>query len=200
MISSRPPRPHHRLWNLLILFVLTILLNCASKKETLPVADAEIKVPYQEFTNSTVHFYSNSYLQWKLQSKHMRKPITDTGDISLVPVRMTFYDSLGTVSSLVLADSGIIKNQMESYKIWGDVYIRTRDSMEVRSPKLYWYKDRKKVISDTFVQIVTKKGDRLRGKGLDATEDFSRFSFKSDVKGLFPAFKRRVESNEEDVF
>jgi LPS export ABC transporter protein LptC len=182
-----------------ILFLL-LIIGCSPKNESLPVADAEIKVPFQEFTNSTLHFYNNNYLQWKLQSKHMQKPITDTGEITVVPVRLTLFDSLGVVRSLVLADSGIIKNQMESYKIWGDVFIRTRDSMEVRSPKLYYYRDTKKVVSDTCVQIVTKKGDRLRGNGLDATEDFSRFTFKSDVKGIFPDFKRRVEKNEEDVF
>lgn len=180
--------------------LFTIFNGCTPKKESLPVADAEILVPFQEFTNSTIHFYNKNYMQWKLQSKYMRKPITDTGFITMAPVRMTFYDSLGVVKSLIIGDSCVIKNQMESYTIWGDVYIRTRDSMEVRSQKLNWYRDRKKVLSDTFVQIVTQKGDRLRGKGLDATEDFSRFSFKSDVIGRFPDFKRRAESNEESVF
>ncbi|HEX2958266.1 MAG TPA: LPS export ABC transporter periplasmic protein LptC [Chitinispirillaceae bacterium] len=188
--------------NLPIIFLSLLLFatGCTQKKESLPMADAEILVPYQEFTNSTIHFYTKNYMQWKLQSKFMRKPITDTGVITLVPVRMTFYDSVGVVKSLIIGDSCIIRNQMESYTIWGDVYIRTRDSMEVRSHKLNWYRDRKKVLSDTFVQIVTKKGDRLRGKGLDATEDFSRFSFNSDVKGRFPDFKRRVENEEEGVF
>jgi hypothetical protein len=183
-----------------ICFLFVTLNGCAPKKESLPVADAEVLVPFQEFTNSTIHFYNKNYMQWKLQSKFMRKPITDTGYITMAPVRMTFYDSLGIVKSLIIGDSCVIKNQMESYTIWGDVYIRTRDSMEVRSHKLNWYRDRKKVLSDTFVQIVTKKGDRLRGKGLDATEDFSRFSFQSDVIGRFPDFKRRAESNEESVF
>jgi hypothetical protein len=186
---------------LLCVCLLFVTLNgCAPKKESLPVADAEVLVPYQEFTNSTIHFYNKNYLQWKLQSKFMRKPITDTGFITMAPVRMTFYDSLGVVKSLIIGDSCVIKNQMESYTIWGDVYIRTRDSMEVRSHKLNWYRDRKKVLSDTFVQIVTKKGDRLRGKGLDATEDFSRFSFPEQVEGYFPDFKRRAESNDESIF
>jgi LPS export ABC transporter protein LptC len=203
---QRPQRflIQHTIRNILITISSSLLFaifnGCTPKKESLPVADAEILVPYQEFTNSTIHFYNKNYIQWKLQSKHMRKPIIDTGVITLVPVRMTFYDSLGIVKSLIIGDSCIIKNQMESYTIWGDVYIRTRDSMEVRSHKLNWYRDRKKVLSDTFVQIVTKKGDRLRGKGLNATEDFSRFSFNSEVQGFFPDFKRRVESDEENVF
>jgi hypothetical protein len=56
------------------------------------------------------------------------------------------------------------------------------------------------VESDTFVQIETKKGDILRGKGLDATEDFKKFSFKSNVTGSFPHFEQRVETNEDRLF
>lgn len=174
--------------------------GCKQKKDTLPVVEAMIDVPYQEFSNSTLYFYNGNYMQWKLQSKQMRKPVTDTGSITVTPVKLTLFDSLGVVSTFVLADSGIIKNSMDSYNIWGDVYIRTRDSMIIRSQRLIWKKDRRRVESNTYVQIETKKGDMLRGKGLDATEDFSYFKFLSDVKGTFPNFKRRVESNEENVF
>jgi LPS export ABC transporter protein LptC len=174
--------------------------GCKQKKDILPVAEATIDVPYQEFSNSTLYFYTDNYMQWKLQSKQMRKPVTDTGSIMVTPVKLTLFDSSGAVSTFVLADSGIIKNSMESYNIWGDVYIRTRDSMIIRSQRLIWKKDRRRVESNTYVQIETKKGDKLRGKGLDATEDFSYFKFLSDVKGTFPDFKRRVESKEENVF
>ena len=68
----------------------------------------------------------------------------------------------------------------------------------IRTERLWWNKGRRKVESDTFVQIETK-GDVLRGKGLDAVEDFD-ISFKSDVSGKFPDFKERMESNEEQVF
>jgi hypothetical protein len=88
---------------------------------------------------------------------------------------------------------------MESYWVWGDVLIRTRDSMVVRTEKLKWFKKTRKIESDTYVQIETNKGDILKGKGLDATEDFSHFSFKEDVTGAFPDFKRRMENKEESI-
>jgi len=50
------------------------------------------------------------------------------------------------------------------------------------------------------VQVETTKGDILRGKGLDAVEDFSHFTFKSQVSGQFPDFKRRVEANEDKIY
>ena len=110
------------------------------------------------------------------------------------------FDSVGNATTRVLSDSGSTDGSMESFIVWGNVFIRARDSLVIRTERLWWNKGRRKVESDTFVQIETKKGDVLRGKGLDAVEDFSIFSFKSDVSGKFPDFKERMESNEEQVF
>ena len=184
----------------LISIICLLLISCAGKKESLPVSSDGIEISYQEFGEATLYFYNKDNVQWKLEAQTMRKPILDTGSIMVVPVRLTLYDSLGSVSTRVLSDSGTISGSMGSYIVWGDVFIRTSDSLVIRTEKLWWYKDRQKVESDTFVQIETVKGDILRGKGLDATEDFSRFSFKSNVSGKFPDFKKRMESNDEQIF
>ena len=174
--------------------------GCAPKKESLPFSEESIATNFQDFEHATLYFYNNDYVQWRLESEKMRKPISDTGSILVIPVRLTLFDSLGTLRTIVLSDSGTTGKDMESFIVWGDVYIRTRDSLVIRTQKLWWHKNKRKVESNTFVQIETKRGDILRGKGLDATEDFSRFSFKSNVSGKFPDFKRRVETNEESVF
>lgn len=185
-----------------IIFLAGITLaaaGCAPKKEKIPVADEGINVPVQQFSNATLYFYNKQYVQWTLDAKLMRKPLTDTGSILVVPVRLNLFDSLGVVKTKVLADSGLISNKMDSYVVWGDVFIRARDSMIVRTQKLKWFKNQRKVQSDTYVQIETINGDILRGKGLDAAEDFSHFKFTNDVTGKFPDFKKRLE-NEESVF
>jgi len=193
----------HILPVLLVVMLLAVLLSgagCTRKKEELPVAADTVGVPVQEFSGTTLHFYNKGFIQWKLDADYMSKPLSDTGSITVIPVRLTLYDSTGVVRSRVLADSGIIGKGMNQYNVWGNVYIRTRDSMVVRTERLKWFKERRKVESDTFVQIETKKGDVLRGKGLDAVEDFSKFSFKSDVTGKFPDFEKRVETDDEAVF
>ncbi|MGE5671157.1 MAG: LPS export ABC transporter periplasmic protein LptC [Fibrobacterota bacterium] len=184
-----------------ILFItLLIITGCTPKKEALPVASETISTPYQVMNGSTLYFYNKQYIQWKLESQYMRKPLTDTGNILVAPVKLTLYDSLGKVRTKVFSDSGITSPSMDNFTVWGDVLILTKDHMTVRSQKIWWKKKEQKVESNTYVQIKTKKGDILRGKGLTAVEDFSRFSFKSDVTGSFPDFKRRVESNEESFF
>jgi LPS export ABC transporter protein LptC len=185
-----------------ILSFCCILLSvgCAPKKDALPVSSGLITAPFQVLNHSTLYFYNKQIIQWKLEAEYMRKPLTDTGSILVIPVILTYYDSTGAVKTRVLADSGTTSPSMENFTVWGDVLITTKDSMRVRTQKMWWVKNTRKVESNTYVQIETKKGDILRGKGLDAVEDFSHFSFKSDVSGKFPDFKRRSETNDESFF
>jgi len=184
----------------ILFFCILLSQGCKNNKEEIPVGSDSIADPIQEFSTTTLNFYNKGRLQWRLDADYMSKPLNDTGSITVVPVRLILFDSLGAMRSRVLADSGTIANTMNSYNIWGNVYIRTRDSMVVQTQRLKWFKEKRKVESDTFVQIETKKGDVLRGKGLDATEDFSRFSFKSEVTGTFPDFNKRVETNDDKLF
>ena len=190
-------------WGMIVCISTVVMLlacSCTRKKDEIPVASEGIDVPVQKLSGTTLYFFNKGTIQWKLDADQMSKPLNDTGSITLFPATLTMYDSIGAVSSKVLADTAIISNKMESYKVWGNVYVRTKDSMVVRSEKLRWFKNHRKVESDTFVQIETPKGDVLRGKGLDAVEDFSRFTFKSDVTGKFPDFENRMEQNDESIF
>ena len=175
-------------------------LYCAQKKEPIPVSSDSVMSPYQEFGASTLFFYEGKLKRWKLESDYMRKPLADTGTMLVTPVKLTLYDSLGSAQTRVLADSGFTTPSLQSFTVWGNVYIRNQDSLIVRTQKLWWVKEKRKVESDTYVQIETPKGDVMRGKGLDAAEDFSRFTFKAKVSGQFPDFKRRMEANDDKIY
>ena len=66
----------------------------------------------------------------------------------------------------------------------------------IKTEKLWWNRDVHRVQSDTLVQIETPQGDVMRGKGLDAAEDFSWWTLKRSVSGEFPNFRERVESDD----
>ena len=183
-----------------VLCALFAFSGCARKKETLPLSSDTVMSPYQDFDSTTLFFYEGGIKRWKLEADHMRKPLLDTGCMIVTPVILTLYDSLGNSATRVLADSGSTTPALKSFTVWGNVFIRNQDSLIVKTEKLWWVKERRKVESNTFVQIETVKGDILRGKGLDAVEDFSRFTFKSQVSGTFPDFKRRVEENDDKMF
>ncbi|MDR2728579.1 MAG: LPS export ABC transporter periplasmic protein LptC, partial [Chitinispirillales bacterium] len=193
-------RKHQQIISLSLLsFIVLCLLNCGPQKDTIPVGSEDvITEPRQEFGDAAFFFYENGVKRWRLDADYMSRPLADTGKLVVVPVRIMVYDTLGKPSTRIVADSGSTDSKMEKFDLWGGVFIKTEEGMTVKSEQLRWFKEKRKVTSDTYVQIETPKGDLLRGKGLDATDDFSRFSFKADVRGKFPDFKRRLE--EEDDF
>jgi LPS export ABC transporter protein LptC len=182
------------------LLCITAGFYCVKKKEPLPLSSDSVMSPYQEFGESTLFFYEGKIKRWKLESDYMKKPLSDTGAMLVTPVKLTLYDSLGNARTRVLADSGFTTPSLQSFTVWGNVYIRNQDSLIVKTQKLWWIKGKRTVESDTYVQIETPKGDVMRGKGLEAAEDFSHFIFKAKVSGQFPNFKRRMEANDDIIY
>ena len=184
------------------LFIYALLVFCAvqcssKKKETAPVSDIIVETPYQELDTTTMISYNGSRKVWILESRHLVKLFADTGHIRGYPVTITSFDSLGKQTSKVLADTGITDASLKAFTVWGNVFVQAQNGTRVNAQKLVWNQKIRRVTSDTYVQIKTKKGDVLRGKGLDAVDDFSSWEFKQDVSGRFPNFKERVERGEE---
>lgn len=170
--------------------------GCGGKDKAIPVVNDSVTVPYQEFTRSTLFFYDGSIKNWQLDAEYMRKNLDNEGKILVVPVVLALFDSSGRTGTRILSDSGQTTNMMESFEVWGNVYIKTENGQIIQTQRLKWNKNTHKVTSDTYVQIQTPKGDILKGKGLDAVEDFSSWSLRENVSGKFPEFRKRVDNNE----
>jgi hypothetical protein len=186
-----------KIWLLGAAAVVFLFPGCGPKKEGLPMSSDSVAVPYQEFYDSELFFYDGPYKRWVLKSDKMWKPIGDTTSLVGTPVHLTLFDSTGFAGSIVLADSGCAPPSMKKFTVWGNVYIRTFDSLKIKAEKIWWNQETHKVESNTFVEIQTPKGDVLRGKGLMAEEDFSSWSLIRSVSGTFPDFKKRIEQDEE---
>ncbi len=180
----------------LILVSALLSLLCCTTRENVPVSEDLIESPYQEFGTATLFFFEGSVQRWRLESDYINKPLSDTAIVTVIPVNIMIYDENENPATLILADTGYSSGDMELFNLRGGVYIRTEDSLVVRTDRLKWIKEKRKVESDDYVQIETPRGDVLRGKGLDAVDDFSTFSFRSNITGRFPDFQRRLEQDE----
>ncbi len=186
-----------RLLLLLFAVVLLCVLGCSRKKEAIPVSTLSVKTPFQELDSTTMCSYNGSKKAWVLESDHIVKILADTGHIIGNPVKITVFDSLGKQTSSVLADSGSADEKMQVFTVWGNVFVKAENGVRVIARKLLWNQKTHRVTSDDYVQLTTKKGDVLRGKGLDAAEDFSSWQFLHDVSGRFPNFRERIEKGGE---
>jgi len=185
---------------LISILISVLAFGCGPQKDNIPVATGVITAPHQAFTDATLLFYEHGVKRWQLDTEYMRRPLSDTGTMLVSPVKITVYDSLGNLDTRILSDSGTSESRMDVFNLWGSVHIKNKDGMIVRSERLKWFREARLVTSDTFVQLETPKGDILMGRGMNAKDDFSRFSFMADVQGRFPDFKRRVEEEDEDFF
>jgi len=177
------------------LMAATLLPGCTRNDKAIPRASDTTQTVFQEIEGSSLYLFDGLHKSWMLQSDYLRKSQGDTGSILGWPVKLTLYDSVGAVSSVVLADTGTTNRAKDRFTVWGNVYVRNQDSLIVRAQKLCWSGASHQVSSDDFVQIRTTKGDVLRGKGLDASETFSWWEFHSNVSGRFPDFKNRMDAD-----
>lgn len=172
--------------------------GCARKNERVPISNASVDAPYQELDTASMLFFSGTHKSWQLDANHIIKSLTDTGHILGNPIRITVFDSLGKPSSKVLADTGSSDAKMETFTVWSNVFVLAENGVRVRAQRLDWSQKTHRVTSQTYVEITTQKGDVMRGKGVDAAEDFSSWQFLHDVSGRFPNFKERIDKG--DVF
>jgi LPS export ABC transporter protein LptC len=186
-----------RILTLLPVTVLVAFIGCGQKKEPAPVSEAVVGQPYQELDSTGMRYFNAGRLQWKLESKHMRKTLADTGHVIGNPVKLTVYDSLGKETTQVLSDSGSTDGPMKQLSVWGNVFVRAQNGVRVKSNKLNWDVKKHLVTSDDYVQLRTINGDVLQGKGMEAAEDFSWWKFLHNVSGRFPNFKERMDKGEE---
>jgi len=174
---------------------LLLCCLCGQKRPDAPVTN-DSGSAYQEIENAELFLFDGTKKVWMLRSDYLRKNPGDTGRILVYPVRLYLFDSLGLPATRVLGDSGTTNNAKDRFSVWGNVFVKNQDSTIVRAEQLDWDKNRRKITSTKFVQIQTRNGDVMRGRGLDATESFSSWTLRSSVSGQFPNFRERMEKDE----
>jgi len=108
-------------------------------------------------------------------------------------LKVNFYDNIGNWSSLLVADSGVIREHTEDLEVFGQVNVTTRDSVRVETSQLAWNPKTAKIISDSLVTI-TKHGDIIRGWGMESDPDLKHLTLKKRVTGRIENYKQTVDS------
>ncbi len=180
-----------------VLFITLCSIDCMRKREMVPVSTVAVSSPYQELDSATMISYNGSRKVWVLESRHIIKPLADTGHFRGDPVKITAFDSIGRQTSLILSDSGTADGAIQLLTVWGNVFVKAENGTRVNAKKLVWNLKTHRITSDTWVQLTTKKGDMMEGTGFEAQEDFSSWEFKSKVEGVIRNFKDRVEQEDD---
>lgn len=183
---------------ILTIGALVRIHGCKSDDGKKLVRGEEIKTGSgQELKGAVLTAYDDTTRVWELKTNSL---IQDPAvkEIRITPVNLRMFNDSGVVTTHVVSDSGITSERMDWFKIWGHVVITDKDYNMIKSRSLNWDKKNRKLHSKDYVEIITNNGERLRGKGFDAAEDFSWFEFHEDVTGKFTNIEGEFNDSEEE--
>lgn len=100
-------------------------------------------------------------------------------------VYVNFLDKNGVEYSMLRGDSGRYSKEKNLYKITGNVFFNNRLLQQsLSTEELYWNPVTKKIYTEKKVTIKTLRETITAAGGMDATEDFSKYSLRRP-KGTF---------------
>ncbi len=168
------------------LFILTgllmaLLVACGEEKEAKKMV--LYKGPLSEVNNLDMLFSDSAKVRI-----HLKAPLQlelENGDRTFPKgVFIEFYDEKGVKTSTLKANKGI-RYANNIYYVQGNVIVHNLEKNEtLNTEELNWKPDTKKIYTDKFVTIKTPESV-LKGTGLDAEQDFSRYHIRQPT-GILP--------------
>lgn len=94
-------------------------------------------------------------------------------------VYIEFFDSVGTVSSTLRANSAFYFKVENKWRGRGDVVVKNmQKNQQLNTEELFWKPDTQRIFTDKFVTI-KDDNDVAYGTGLEAAQDMSTYTLKN---------------------
>jgi len=167
---------------LTILAVPALILSLSGCKKRQPPKSEELvtgEFPTSRAKNTTTTFSTAGTKTTEIFSDSVIN-FAEKDSTQAYVVRVNFYDNAGEWSSVLTADSGVIREKTEHLEVFGNVAVTTRDSVRLNTSQLAWDPDRAKIVSDSFV-VIHKAGDIIRGWGMVSDPDLKNIVIKKST-------------------
>ena len=163
----------------ILVLVLLAGFNC-SKDESKAPAHA-VDVPDQIIENSTITFSEEGVKSATIFAQYVA--VYERLDLKKAKKLIVhFYAAGGGQTSVLVADSGVIREGKQQVEALGNVVVTTQEGIKLQTQSLRWNPQDAKIVTDDFVTI-TKGQDVITGYGLEADQELKHFVIKKKVKG-----------------
>ncbi|MBL7191087.1 LPS export ABC transporter periplasmic protein LptC [bacterium] len=156
-------------------FSISTVNICGCQKINEPPEAYELTkgMPDQEIWNARIEFTQGDRITSILNAKYMA--IYEQPGLTLVDtfLRLDMFDNSGRHTSVITADSGVIRGE-DSLLAIGNVVVISDSGLMLETERLGWNRNSAKVISDTNI-VLTTETDTLYGVGLIADEDLKNW-------------------------
>ncbi len=168
----------------LIVLALLIQAGCTSEKSssTVPASTDTSTRPDTEVIGARIHLYEGSRVTTEVQADRVRRfEVKDS--TAAYTVVVDFLDTLGQVTSNVVGDSSVIRENTGHLQIFGHVVVNTKENSVLETDYLVWNPDINKIQTDAFVKITRKGKDVVTGWGMEADKELTHLKILRQVSG-----------------
>ncbi len=164
--------------------MLVTLLGC-DEVQKVPKKVKPYTGPVEEINNVRMLYSEAAILKVKMTTTRQLRYANDN-KVFPEPVNIVFYGPAGEEVTTLRSDSGRYNRVKDLYTVLGHVVVLKKLTKEkLLSNELNWNPNTKKVYTEQRVQVISQlTGERIYGLGMDAEQDFSRYSFRR-VTGQF---------------
>jgi LPS export ABC transporter protein LptC len=161
--------------------VLMLLLGFACSREESKAPAPAVDIPDQIMENSTITFSEKGVPSATIFAEYVA--VYERLDLKKAKkLRVNFYDEDGSLTSVLVADSGVIQERRQRFEALGNVEVTTQQGIRLATQSLRWNPESARIVTDDFVTI-TKDQDVITGYGLEADRELRDLVIKKRVSG-----------------
>lgn len=166
------------------LFAVSVCWSCEEQK-TAKKYEA-YKGPIEEINNVQMLYSEAALMKVRMTTARQLRFLNEDRKYP-EEVHIDFYGPTGTdVVTTLRSDSGRYDKAKDLYTVLGNVVVVNKEKQEtLETDVLNWNPNTKKIFTERPVTITSKlTGERLKGIGLDANQDFSKYTIRKPT-GVF---------------
>ena len=152
-----------------------ILGSCHKKEDNFVVNMEQTEYPDQEGWNSTVISSKNGIVDAIIKYGHMqrfeKRKVVDF-DSGIV---VDFYNEKGVHTSNLVSEKGKLDEATKNIDAFGNVVVVSDTGITLKTQRLRWDNSIEKIISNSYVTIVTAEKDTFYGNGFESDQNLENW-------------------------
>jgi len=195
MAPATPDRASRLFGIFACILCAVLMLGCEEIEEPKPWI--RVERPQMLFTDTTLlDSYDKGVLNWRLKTAYLER-WADKEIVTVRPVFVDIYDSVGERVAFLRADSGSLDMKFTYVYAYGHVYALTPKGASVRADSLLWNKKDNLVKTASYVRVVSEDGDVLQGVGFESDAKLDNWKILSNVTGIFQDAAKRMKDEDK---
>jgi LPS export ABC transporter protein LptC len=168
-----------KIFSLLFFSILIIFINsCEEKLKPNIVADTRTtEVPTQESWNSTITISDSGRVTAVVKTGHVSFFNNKAEYILEEGVQVDFFNKHGQHSSVLTSERAIIDDRTKNMEALGNVKVVSDSGTIVKTEKMKWLNDLRKITGDQFVTITSPK-ETIQGYGFESDQNLKDYTIK----------------------